>query len=140
MDLGLINLQRLICDKTQTTNQPSFSLYIYKYMCVCSYIYTRRHSWCNGYRRRKWTWRPEFKPSMRLFAHHIAQILLEKEWIQLFSLQTELFNHGMATSLGEKKNSEFKPVKLCIKNRPCDIPCLWRRGWVNTYMCVCVWK
>ena len=43
--------------------------------------------WCNGYRRRKWTRRHEFKSWTRLIAFHIALILLGKVWILLFSLQ-----------------------------------------------------
>ena len=46
-----------------------------------------RCPWCNGYRRRKWTRRHEFKPWTRLMAFHIALIPLGKVWIQLFSLQ-----------------------------------------------------
>ena len=34
--------------------------------------------WCNGYRRRKWTRRHEFKSWMRLIAFHIALIPLGK--------------------------------------------------------------
>ena len=48
---------------------------------------TWRCPWCNGYRRRKWTQRHEFKSSTRLTAFHIALIPLGKVWIQLFSLQ-----------------------------------------------------
>ena len=43
--------------------------------------------WCNGYRRRKWTRRHEFKSWTRLIAFHIALIPLGKVWIQLFSLR-----------------------------------------------------
>ena len=43
--------------------------------------------WCNGYRRRKWTLRHEFKSWTRLIAFHIALIPLGKVLIQLFSLQ-----------------------------------------------------
>ena len=43
--------------------------------------------WCNGYRRRKWTRRHEFKSWTRLIAFHIALIPLGSVWIQLFSLQ-----------------------------------------------------
>ena len=43
--------------------------------------------WCNGYRRRKWTRRHEFKSWPRLVAFHIALIPLGKVSIQLFSLQ-----------------------------------------------------
>ena len=42
--------------------------------------------WCNGYCRRKWTWRHEFKSWTRLIAFHILLIPLGKVWIQLFSL------------------------------------------------------
>ena len=46
-----------------------------------------RCPWCNGYRRRKWTRRHEFKSLTWLIAFHIALIPLGKVWIQLFSLQ-----------------------------------------------------
>ena len=51
--------------------------------------YMRKHLclWCNGYRRRKWTRRHEFKSRTRLITFHIALIPLGKVWIQLFSLQ-----------------------------------------------------
>ena len=71
-----------------------------------------RCPWCNGYRRRKWTRRHEFKTWTRLIAFHIALIPLGKVWIQLFSPplamgkivgQTGFFSLGEATSLGEGK-------------------------------------
>ena len=43
--------------------------------------------WCNGYRRRIWTRRHEFKSWTWLIAFHMALIPLGKVWIQLFSLQ-----------------------------------------------------
>ena len=43
--------------------------------------------WCNGYRRRIWTRRHEFKSWTWLIAFHIALIPLGKVWIQIFSLQ-----------------------------------------------------
>ena len=46
-----------------------------------------RCPWCNGYRRRNWTRRHEFKSWTRLIPFHIAVIPLGKVWIQLFSLQ-----------------------------------------------------
>ena len=46
-----------------------------------------RCPWCNGYCRRKWTRRHEFKSWTRLIPFHIALIPLGKVWIQLFSLQ-----------------------------------------------------
>ena len=57
--------------------------------------------WCNGYRRRKWTRRHEFKSWTRVIAFHIALIPLGKVWIQLFSLR--LWVNSRATSLGEGK-------------------------------------
>ena len=51
------------------------------------YIYITWVSWWNGYRRRKWTRRHEFKSWTTLIAFHIALIPLGKVWIQLFSLQ-----------------------------------------------------
>ena len=50
-------------------------------------IRSGRCSWCNGYRRRKFTRRHEFKSWTRLIAFHIALIPLAKVWSQLFSLQ-----------------------------------------------------
>ena len=50
-------------------------------------LFPWRCPWCNGYRHRKWTRRPEFKSWTRLIAFHIALIPLGKVWIQLFSLQ-----------------------------------------------------
>ena len=47
----------------------------------------RRCPWCNGYRRRKWTRRHEFKSWTKLIAFHIALIPFGKVWILLFSLK-----------------------------------------------------
>ena len=52
-----------------------------------SHYYVYLCPWCNGYRRRNWTRRHEFKSWTRLIAFHIALIPLGKVWIQLFSLQ-----------------------------------------------------
>ena len=46
-----------------------------------------RCSWCNGYRRRKWTRRHGFKSWKTLFAFHIALILLGKVWLELLLFQ-----------------------------------------------------
>ena len=48
---------------------------------------TWRFPWCNGYRRRMWTRRHEFKSWTSLITFHIALIPLGKVWIQIFSLQ-----------------------------------------------------
>ena len=44
-------------------------------------------TWCNGYPRRIWTRRHEFKSSTWLIEFHIALIPLGKVWNQIFSLQ-----------------------------------------------------
>ena len=54
---------------------------------VSIFVLRWRCSWCNGYRRRKWTRRLEFKSRTRMIAFPIALIPLGKVWIQLFSLQ-----------------------------------------------------
>ena len=60
----------------------------------CMVWYSRNYSLrtdnkqgCNGYRRRKWTRRHEFKSWTRRIAFHIALIPLGKVWIQFFSFQ-----------------------------------------------------
>ena len=95
-----------------------------------------RHSWCNGYRRRKWTRRHEFKSWTRLFAFHITLIHLGKLWIQLFSFQLWVNSRAdwyltltWQPVLG-KENSEFKPVKIRLKLTLCRI---LRRGWEYIY-------
>ena len=55
--------------------------------CIFCLYKHRWCPWCNGYRRRKWTRRHEFKSCTRLIAFHIALIPFGKVWIQLFSLQ-----------------------------------------------------
>ena len=90
------------------TVQIYIHIYIYIYIYITEKgIYNNRHTsctpidlytnnpyqldgrcpWCNGYRRRKWTRRHEFKSWTRLIAFHIALIPLGKVWIHLFSLQ-----------------------------------------------------
>ena len=77
--------------------------------------------WCNGYCRRKWTRRLEFKTWTRLIAFHVAQIPLGKVWIQLFSLQ--LWVNGRTDRVlqpwwgnsSRRRKTEFKPVKLRLK-------------------------
>ena len=54
---------------------------------ILSYILSWRCPWCNGYSRRIWTLRHEFKSWTWLIAFHIALIPLGKVGIQLFSLQ-----------------------------------------------------
>ena len=58
----------------------------------CNAVYNQklRCSWCNVYRRRKWTQQLEFKSWTRMIAFHIALIPLGKVWIQLFSFQLQV--------------------------------------------------
>ena len=54
------------------------------FVVVVDYHKVWRCPWCNGYPRRKWIRRHEFKSWI---AFHIALIPLGKVWIQSFSLQ-----------------------------------------------------
>ena len=65
---------------------PFLLLYIAELSLSC-HIWNTRCPRCNGYGRRKWTRRHEFKSRTRLMAFHIALIPFGKVWIQLFSLQ-----------------------------------------------------
>ena len=65
---------------------------------------------------RKWTHITKFKSWLKLFVFHIALIALEKEWIQLFSLQlwvnswsTERLNFGMANNKGKEEIEKYGP-------------------------------
>ena len=64
--------------------------------------------WCNGYHRRNWTQRDEFKSSTRLTAFHTAlgkgmnPIILPPAKGKIIG-QTRFFSLGEATSLGEGK-------------------------------------
>ena len=92
-----------VCVNKHTHTHTHTHTHIYIYVCVCLFIYIYmyicknifvpvvkwlwRCTWCNGYRRRKWTRWHEFKSWTILIAFHIALIPLGKVWIQLFSLQ-----------------------------------------------------
>ena len=52
------------------------------YLSSCVLNSIRRCPWFNGYRRRKWTRRQEFKSRTWLIAFHIVLIPLGKVWIQ----------------------------------------------------------
>ena len=74
--------------KSKYKGHCSTFIFIYIYICVCVCMNTScGASWCNGYHLRKWTQWHKFKSWTGLIAFHIALILLEKVWIQLFSLQ-----------------------------------------------------
>ena len=101
------------------------------FWCICLW----RCLWCNGYRRRIWTRRHEFKSWTWLIAFHIALIPLGKVWIQIFSLQlivgqTRFFSLGEATSLGEGK-LWIQTCQTLLKNWLCVISCL-SGGLVNS--------
>ena len=70
----------------------------------------KRHSWCNGYHCRKWTWLHKFKSWRRLIAFPIAVNALGKSMNLIILLQAMvnsradwLFSLGMGTSIGERK-------------------------------------
>ena len=94
-----------------------------------------RCPWCNGYRRRKWTRRDEFKSRTRMIAFHIALIPLGKVWIQLFSLHVWVNSRRdwvlqpwWGASLGEGKLL-ILTCKLRLKLTLCHI-LPERRGWL----------
>ena len=62
--------------------------------CSLGLFFLRRCPWCNGYRRRNWTRRHEFKSWTRLIAFHIALISLGKVWIQICTLLLWLNNRA----------------------------------------------
>ena len=69
----------------QLSDLYSLCILVFSHLSIL-YIF-RKCPWCNGYPRRKWTRRHEFKSWTRLIAFHVALIPLGKVWIQLFSLQ-----------------------------------------------------
>ena len=54
------------------------SITIYVIIIIVILFIIWKYPWCNGYRRRKWTRRHEFKSWTRLIAFHIALIPLGK--------------------------------------------------------------
>ena len=62
-----------------------------------------------------------------------AIIPLGKVWIQLFSLLLRVTLVLIRQPVKQKENSEFKPVKLCLKFTLFRILPGWR-GCVNTYL------
>ena len=73
-------------NRLYSKSTPKFVRIFYYYYLLFR-VFHIRCPWCNGYHRRKWTRRHEFKSWTRLTAFHIALIPLGKVWIQLFSLQ-----------------------------------------------------
>ena len=85
--LFLLRLRRTFVATTKwSEHTPSKKEYVSQFRALLIQLLWRC-PWCNGYRRRKWTRRHEFKSSTRLIAFHIALIPLGKIWIQLFSLK-----------------------------------------------------
>ena len=67
--------------------RDSYVQCIYVMNRLCTFHISVSWLWCNGYRRRIWTRRHEFKSWTWLIAFHVALIPMGKVWIQLFSLQ-----------------------------------------------------
>ena len=95
-----------------------------------------RYQWCNGYRRRNWTRRHEFKSWTDCISHStntlgkgMNPIILPPAMGKIVG-QTRFFSLGEATSLGEGKLwiqtclTPLKKLTLCY-----ILP--ERRGWVN---------
>ena len=89
--------------------------------------------WCNGYRRRKWTRRHEFKSWTRLIAFHIALIPLGKVWIQLFSLQ--LWVNSRADWVLQPWGGNYSWRRKTLNSNLLNLTLCHilpeRRGWVN---------
>ena len=79
---------------------------IWLYSFELSRINCRRCLWCNGYRRRKWTRRHEFKSWTRLITFHIALIPLGMVWIH-FNLPPAMGNLVEAAWRGCRVSSTF---------------------------------
>ena len=82
-------------------------------------IWLLRCPWCNGYRRRMWTRRHEFKSWTSLITFHIALIPLGKVWIQIFSLQLwvnsradYILTNLLSTSIHGDKEKEKNPARI----------------------------
>ena len=104
----------------------------------CNMCTWRMCPWCNGYRRRKWTRRREFKSWTRLIAFHMALILLGKVWIQLFSLHLWVNSRTDLVLQPWWGNKSMRRITLnsnllnSAKNWPCFISC---PSGVNMVMC-----
>ena len=104
--LTLMSRIQLLLSQVYKQDQVLIVLYMYYYnMFRClflryrnEHVWNTRHDnktllviwrcpWCNGYRRRMWTRRHEFKSWTNLITFHIALIPLGKVWLQIFSLQ-----------------------------------------------------
>ena len=85
----------------------------------------RRRSLRTGYRRYKWTRRPEFKSGTRLFVFHIAISSLRNAWIPPFSLQPWVNRRAFSLALEkvwEKETVKSKPAVLRLKSILMRIP------------------
>ena len=66
----------VICLNTVILFQVTNNIYLKTIIASSNYCW--RCPWCNGYSRRKWTQRLEFKSWTRMIAFHIALIPLGK--------------------------------------------------------------
>ena len=55
--------------------------------------------WCNSYCHKKWTWWPELKPWMKLFAFHIVLVLLHCIQPFFFQLWREMYPCGVMVKM-----------------------------------------
>ena len=70
---------------------------------------------CNGYHRRKWTRRHEFKSWTWLIIFHVALIPLGKVWIRLFSLQLWVNSRADLVLFALVRQLVLGGGKLCIQ-------------------------
>ena len=101
---------------------------------------------CNGYRRRKWTRRHEFKSWTKKRAFHIALIPLGKVWIQLFSFQLWLNSRAdwvLQPWLGNyskrRKTVSSNLLKLRLKIDLVPYPAR-AKGLLNMYVYPCAYQ
>ena len=99
----------MCCTKSSSKDILEFNIYTKSY-CHQKIKVIIRTSWCNGYRRRKWTRRHESKSRTRHYISHSTNILgkgmnpiiLPPAMGKIVG-QTRFFSLGETTSLGEIK-------------------------------------
>ena len=166
MDLALNNIQRLICHKTQPTNQTNkqtnqskvavkvviawiyiksawFSLWCFINLCNSS-----AHRRCvlhNGYHR-KWNGQPVFKSQMRLcilFHTNALRKVTNPSVLNssIGKLSDRLGSLALVRQSFMKKKTEFKPASLYLKIELVSDLAHSKRGWINTTLnCLFTWR
>ena len=115
-DLALNNLQRLICQKTQPTNQPTIWLCAKNKIIYLKYMYKQNLTLNNLQCLICHKTKPS-KSWMGLLAFHFTRIPFGKAWIHAFSHHLWVNNwiDLVRQPVLEKENTEFSPVELHLK-------------------------